>query len=259
MLQASIWRAVPVELLFHRVYEMAEMMAAVVTGNWNPYEEIDWDTPEVTSCLTTFSKVSLLGHFCFAHIAIHERRRFRKDPVFVEIEFEHHAFERYKIPFLRFENFRRRDSPQIQIIEDDQDAFYLWMLDQEEAFEQLWERMTDEVLHLLFGNRGFLLEFNRELAEFRKKRGDSPSPRRAIPQWLKKAVYFRENGKCAFCKRDLSHLIAIDAKQHYDHIVPLKELGANDPCNVQLLCDQCNLRKGSSPARTSSIYQPWWE
>ena len=244
------------ELLFHRVYEIAELMAATISDDW-AFREIHWDNPDVDRCLKTFSKTSLLGHFCFRHIALHESRRFRKDSDFVEIEAEYLGFERYGIPFIRFEEWRQ-DSPQVQI-EDDRDDFYPWMLAQEEAFEQLWERMTDEVVHLLFGNRRFLLEFNQELAEFRKSRGDSPSPRRGIPQWVKKAVYFRENGKCALCKKDLSHLIAIDAKQHYDHIVPLKELGANDPCNIQLLCEQCNLRKGSSPASTSFIYQPWWE
>jgi hypothetical protein len=135
-----------------------------------------------------------------------------------------------------------------------------WMCAQEQhAFGLLWEKMTDEVFHLLFGNRSFLLNFNLALAQFRQERGDSPSSRCSIPQWIKRAVYFRENGKCALCKKDLSGLIAIDPKQHYDHIVPLKLLGANDPCNMQLLCDRCNLLKAASPARTSSIYDPWWK
>ena len=73
-----------------------------------------------------------------------------------------------------------------------------------------------------------------------------------------RAVYFRENGKCALCRRDLSGLIAIDPRQHYDHIVPLKGLGANDPCNIQLLCLGCNLVKGASQATTSSLYEAWW-
>ena len=156
-----------------------------------------------------------------------------------------------------FNDFLRRDFPHA---DDDvrQDALYPWMLEQEEAFTLLWARMADEVFHLLFGNRSFLLNFNLALTEFRKEREDAPCPRCSIPQWVKKAVYFRENGKCALCKKDLSGLIAIDPKQHYDHIVPLKTLGANDPCNMQLLCDSCNLRKAASPARTSAIYDPWW-
>ena len=243
------------ELLFHRVYEVAEMMAEVVTGDYDPFGELDWDSPNINECLNKFSKTSLLAYFCFRHLTIYECRRFRKDPETVDLEAMQQAFERYAIPCMKFEEFLHREFPQGQ---DEQDAFYPWMLDQEEAFERLWERMTDEVFHLLFYNRGFLLRFNLGLAEYRKQRGDSPSPRCAIPQWVKKAVYFRENGKCALCKTDLSGLIAVDAKQHYDHIVPLKALGANDPCNIQLLCERCNLLKGASPASTSSIYNPWW-
>src|ERR1022692_4252162 len=121
--------------------------------------------------------------------------------------------------------------------------------------------MADEVFHLLFGlfgNRSILLTFNCVLAEFRRARGDGPSPRCKIPQWVKRAVYFRENGKCALCRRDLSGLIAIDPRQHYDHIVPLKGLRANDPCNIQLLCLGCNLVNGASQATTSSLYEAWW-
>jgi hypothetical protein len=245
-----------VELLFHRVYEMAEMMAGMVTADCDYcFGELDWDSSCVHRCLVAFSKSSLLGYFCFAHIAIHERSRFRRDPELVDVETEHLAFLRYAIPHIRFEEFRQS----FPGVEDGQDAFYPWMLDQEEAFARLWERMTDEVVHILFGNRGFLLEFNLGLAEYRKRRRHRPSTRCAIPQWVKKAVYFRENGKCAICKKDLSGLIALDTKQHYDHIVPLKSLGANDPCNIQLLCEKCNLLKGASPARTSFIYDPWWK
>jgi hypothetical protein len=114
-------------------------------------------------------------------------------------------------------------------------------------------------LDLLFGNREFLLDFNSVLADYRRRRGDLPSSRCAIPAWVKKAAYFRERGKCALCNRDLSGLIAIDKKQHYDHIVPLVAFGINDPCNIQLLCAGCNLSKGASPARTSSLYEAWWQ
>ena len=243
------------ELLFHRIYEVAELMAETLTSDWDIFEELDWESPNVSACLNSFSKTSLLGHFCFAHLAIYERRRFRKDPETVDIQGEQEAFRRYGIPCKPFKKFLR-GFPQVK---DEQFALRPWMHDQEEAFERLWERMTDEVSHLLFGNRGFLLNFNLGLAEFREQRGDSPSPRRAIPQWVKKAVYFRENGKCALCKKDLSGLIALDAKQHYDHIVSRNALGANDPCNIQLLCERCNLLKGASPARTSSVYDPWWK
>jgi hypothetical protein len=248
------------ELLFYRVYEMADLMADVIDISGS-FEELYWDSPNVGRCLIRFSKTSLLSHFCFTHIRLHQLRKCRKDPETVDFESVEQAFTRYAIPFTPFEVFIHRKFPEGQ--EDEnvrQDALYPWMLEQEEeAFGLLWEKMTDEVFHLLFGNRSFLLNFNLQLAEFRQERGDVPSPRCSIPQWVKRAVYFRENGKCALCKKDLSGLIAIDPKQHYDHMVPLKALGANDPCNIQLLCAKCNLVKAASPARTSSVYDPWWK
>jgi hypothetical protein len=243
------------ELLFHRVYEVADIVAEIVDGDYASFDELDWYCPATGACLERFSKTSLLRYFCFRHLAIYESRRFRKDPETVDIESIEEAFHRYGIRSMPFKEFLHCTDPHEQ---DEQDACHSWMLNQEEAFGSLWERMTDEVFHLLFGNRGFLLRFNLSLAEYRRERGDSPSPRCAIPQWVRKAVYFRENGKCALCKKDLSGLIALDARQHYDHIVSLKEFGANDPCNIQLLCEKCNLVKGASPARTSSVYDSWW-
>ena len=224
------------------------------------FQELNWDSPDVSRCLHTFSKASLLGYFCFTHIRLHDLRTARKDPETLDVDDMEAALERYAIPFVSFREFMLQNHPE----EQDDDYIELnhldsWMVSQEEdAFSYLWERMTEEVFHLLFGNRGFLLDFNLQLAAFRQERGDVPSRRCSIPRWVKRAVYFRENDKCAFCKKDLSGLVAIDPKQHYDHIVPLKALGANDPCNIQLLCARCNLEKAASQARTSTIYDPWW-
>ena len=251
----------PVELLFHRVYEMADLMADIVENSAHDcFDELEWSSSNVSTCLVKFSKVSVLGHFCFAMIRIHDLTRCRKEPETVEIASIQEALTRYKIPHISFENFVQSKFPSqaTEYIADD--ALYAWVCEQEEVtFCPLWEKTTDEVFHLLFRNRTFLVRFNLKLAEFRQQRGDSPSPKCGIPQWVKRAVYFRENGKCALCKKDLSGLIHIDPKQHYDHMVPLKALGINDPCNIQLLCAVCNLTKGASPARTSSLYDPWWE
>ncbi|MGH9611718.1 MAG: HNH endonuclease [Bryobacteraceae bacterium] len=248
------------ELLFHRVYEMADLMAYVVDVG-DAFDELDWNCAQVSVCLNRFSKSSLLAHFCFTYIRMHDLKTARKDPEDMNVEDMESAFKKYAIPFITFKDFICREFPDER--DDDYieyEALYSWMHAQEDgAFGLLWEKMTDEVFQLLFGNRGFLLNFNLQLAQFRQERGDTPSPRCFIPQWVKRAIYFRENGKCALCKKDLSGLIAIDPKQHYDHMVPLKALGTNDPCNMQLLCERCNLLKAASPARTSSVYDPWWK
>ena len=248
------------ELLFYRVYEMAEIIGDIIKNDASCFDEPDWTSSEVSGCLLKFSKVSVLQHFCFAMIRTWQLRTYLKDPETVEVASIEEALTRYNIPHVSFENFLRSKFPG-QAAEDISDnALYAWVCEQEEeTFCHLWGKTTDEVFHLLFGNRSFLLRFNLKLAEFRQQRGDRQSPRCGIPHWVKKAVYFREKGKCALCKRDLSGLIAIDPKQHYDHMVPLKALGINDPCNMQLLCAVCNLTKAASAGRTSSLYDAWWD
>ncbi len=242
------------KLLFHEVYKIADLMISCISVQ-DSFDELDWTSCDVSRCLTNFSKISLLGHFCFTHISMYQYRKARKDPETIDVEFVEEGLAKYEVPFVPYVEFLKLHP---DLNEDDADPIYEWFCTQSETFDQMWASMTDEVVHLLFGNRHFLLEFNQGLAEFRRERGDKPSPRVAIPQWVKKAVYFRENGRCALCKKDLSGLIAIDPKQHYDHIVSLKALKANDPCNIQLLCATCNLTKAASRAHTSSEYEPWW-
>jgi hypothetical protein len=252
------------ELLFYRVYEVANLMVDLVNVS-GTFDEICWDVPDVERCLTKFSKVSLLNYFCFSNLSQRDRKKARKDPDTFDVDSIEAAFENYSISykplndFLRAEFGAERDESSSWLTGIEQDALFPWMDEQDEAFSGLWSKVADEVVHVLFSNRSFLLNFNTELAEFRKERGDKASPRCSIPQWVKKAAYFRENGRCALCKKDLSGLVAIDPKQHYDHMVPLKRLGANHSCNMQLLCGPCNQEKAASEGRTSSDYQPWWE
>ena len=42
--------------------------------------------------------------------------------------------------------------------------------------------------------------------------------------------------------------------ERYDHIVPLASHGANDVTNLQLLCEECNLKKSARSEPVSSLY-----
>ena len=78
------------------------------------------------------------------------------------------------------------------------------------------------------------------------------------PSWLKPALVNREKGRCAICGCDLTNVIVNDKKTHVDHIVPLSKGGANDPTNLQVLCDDCNLKKGNKNDATNGIrHVPW--
>jgi 5-methylcytosine-specific restriction endonuclease McrA len=148
------------------------------------------------------------------------------------------------------------------------DRFDSWIDAHDEQLDEVWEKMTDEIFHLLFGNRAFLLKFNLALAEYLRAENIRPSAeylnehgyikRAFMPKWVRDAVFFRDHGRCVFCHADLSGLLSLDQVDHFDHIVPLARGGVNDPTNIQLLCGPCNLQKSASEARTGLRYPAWW-
>ncbi|MFS7394050.1 HNH endonuclease [Carnobacterium maltaromaticum] len=47
-------------------------------------------------------------------------------------------------------------------------------------------------------------------------------------------------------------------KNNYDHIVPLNLFGLNDVTNIQLLCEECNMKKLDKNYSTSQFYEKWY-
>lgn len=54
-----------------------------------------------------------------------------------------------------------------------------------------------------------------------------------------KNLLLLQRSKCAVCK------VSISSGYHVDHVVPISKGGGNDILNLQLLCPNCNLRKGA--------------
>src|SRR5262245_45244632 len=111
------------EFFFHRVYEMADLVATTIENEAGVFDELDWSSPDITRCLSRFSKTSLLGHFCFAIIRRYHVRAYRKDPeIFDEchIQLTEEALARWRIPFTPFKEFLRRTFTQQEI--DDPDS-----------------------------------------------------------------------------------------------------------------------------------------
>jgi len=138
--------------------------------------------------------------------------------------------------------------------------------------ESLMSRTVEEVFFVVFANRLLLKSFNEMVAgEMSRVSRDEMDPeprqrfkadgvlRRAhIPKWTKNAVFHRERGCCALCRRDISGLGSISSRENYDHIVPLALGGLNDVSNLQLLCESCNQRKSAGAAITSTYYEAWY-
>ncbi len=259
------------KLIFRRVYDIASMVEASV-ANEESLIELDWGDPELLEGIGTFSKVSLLHRYIYTMIALEHRYKYRKNadvyeesPELIrEIEDQLRA---YSVTFLPYKEYQPLISAD-KATSRDEYPFHRWFLSQEAAFEQLWEKLTDEAFHLLFGNRAFLLRFNQSVASYiqrgapaipKKYLDETGCIRRAyLPVWVRDAVYFRDHGRCVLCQVDLSGLLSTDRVDHYDHMVALAAHGVNDPCNIQLVCERCNLRKGHGTAITGVRYAPWW-
>ena len=145
-----------------------------------------------------------------------------------------------------------------------------------ETYDDLVARSTREVFFILFGNRRLLLAFNaivsnhvesevldavdEELRAHATPLFDRPGvlKRAHMPQWVRRAVYFRDRGRCVMCQTDLSGILSMWSEDNFDHMVPLASGGLNDVTNIQLLCATCNQRKADGASVTSGTYEDWY-
>jgi hypothetical protein len=230
------------------------------------FDMLDWDDPRTSRSLLKFSPESILRKSAYAFLFEWFRRDLRKNPeAWLETERCNALcsdFKFYGVAIPPFSTYCRRRH--IQEPEDEDDALEAWTLDHESAFLELFRYYSKEAEHILFLNRHFLLSFHASLAEFlrtsagKKQIPALPIPRVTIPRWVKRAIYFRDSGRCVFCNTDLSGLLDIESDEHYDHIVALASGGVNDPTNIQLACRRCNLKKYKKAA-SNFFYPEWWK
>jgi hypothetical protein len=249
-------------MLFRRSYELADRVEAHIDEPWS-FGEMELDDSKNPVSIARFSRTSLLHRYIFAIIAVTERSFFTdKDDLYDDdpslIDEDAALFAEYGIDFVPFDEALASSSGDR--------PFLTWFQSQEEpAFFPLWEKLTDEVFHLLFANREFLLRFNTSLAAWLETepsiggRDEKGRVKRCpIPRWVRRAVFYRDRGRCVFCFRDLSGLVDLDSEDNYDHIVPLASEGVNDASNIQLLCGECNRKKSAGTPQTGQRYTPWW-
>lgn len=151
------------------------------------------------------------------------------------------------------------------------DKGYLWACRLEGIFvEKAVPRLTQEVFTVMFSDREALKELNGHVAKLIKglKVADYPNLLKADgkvarcsswPSWLRKGLFYRDKGRCAICLSNLSGIDAAGTDVAIDHLVPLNLGGTNDPTNLQILCRDCNGKKGGSQATTSSFQHLYWE
>ena len=233
--------------------------------------EMDFKEPNIQKKLYKFNKDTILHEYIFTYIYTFMLENIRAnpdnfipddEPVPYELEY---LFGEYKVKYSPFTDFVERNKTEDEEIHD---LLFDWVIDQGESFAELWGQIADEVFFLLFSNRRFLMKFHLALAEYIKDgnieidkkylRSNGKIKRSNIPSWAKKAVYCRDKARCVLCNKDLSGTLSTDRKMHYDHIVALNLNGVNDPTNLQLLCEKCNLKKSGNIVNTTVKYPAWW-
>lgn len=136
-------------------------------------------------------------------------------------------------------------------------------------FEEIEGMIVEATFYLLYDNKEFLFKFNKYLSQFITNlnlpdscfdKNNHIKRIKYIPKWLKRAVFYRDRGRCQHCGKDLSGqlVIADDGELHFDHIIPLENGGTNDSTNFQLLCNRCNWEKGGQLYFPNYYYQTYW-
>lgn len=136
-------------------------------------------------------------------------------------------------------------------------------------FDAIEDYIVDATFYLLYDNKEFLFKFNKYISQFVTiatlpndcfDKNGHVIRAKYIPTWLKRAVYYRDRGRCQHCGKDLSGQFSIpeDGALHYDHIIPLEQGGTNDATNFQLLCGKCNLKKSGNLFFPDYRYQMYW-
>jgi len=139
----------------------------------------------------------------------------------------------------------------------------------EEEFITFIPKIVESVFYILYGNKKFLFNFNNYISSFVSKKylpDDMFNEYnhivrvKSLPEWVKRAIYYRDRGRCQYCSRDISGLYSIleDKEKHFDHIIPLEKGGTNDATNLQLTCSECNLSKNKDLVIPDHFYEVYW-
>lgn len=241
------------EFILTDIYSMTSLIDRYVA---NDIELWNFNEAYFIRSSTKYSRDTLLHQYIVCSAYNYHHRNFNKNgDLFDESETDYwiDLFNSYEIEIKR---------PKIK----NEDSAIKWMRTEHGKFLQLFENMSQEVFHILFANRKFLLQFNILIAETVKS-AEYPNSaitkkgtikRCHIPNWAKTAIFHRDKGRCVFCNTDLTGLINTLTSSNFDHMVPLDRFGTNDPCNLQLTCERCNKVKAHREISTGNRYHSWW-
>ena len=187
--------------------------------------------------------------------------------LWVDEALRHHGF---KVPgfraWLSETNVQLKD-----VNEDHANDYYADLLESGELAD-LFEHLANEVFLVAFANRSLLANLNHYASMALSHididsvdpiyqgylKGPGVLKRFTPPEWAKRAVFYRDRGRCVSCNCDLTGLVSLQSDDHFDHIIPLSQNGLNDVTNLQLLCATCNLQKSDALVGTWNKYERWY-
>lgn len=186
------------------------------------------------------------------------------------------ALDQYGIEYESFTEYIHSQNKTFETTNEDDIHEYMIELWLSQPYHDLMHQMIPEIFHILFQNRELQFLLNTFISHILEKNinqinndnkiilekyltKNGTIKRFRIPAWVKKAIFFRDRGRCVLCNKDLTGLINLDNINNIDHIVPLKLHGLNDITNLQLLCLECNQHeKRDGMGYTSKKYQSWY-
>lgn len=166
----------------------------------------------------------------------------------------HSILARYGIPF----------NPPPVGHEDPNHRWHLYKL-----LQRPIRQIAHEVFCILFADKNLMRKFSFRVADYISDVVLQQHPEflsalgrlKCGTYWsrlLEKALFYRENGRCAICTKSLTGVIDPYVKVHIDHIIPISQGGTSNPTNLQILCSTCNLAKGNrNNDPRELIYIPW--
>ncbi|RWU10661.1 HNH endonuclease [Pedobacter chitinilyticus] len=176
--------------------------------------------------------------------------------------------DNYRVPYLSYAEFLSEHNYYTDAEPDEFQYEYSLFLEKL-VIQKISPFISDEVFSILFRDRKLLMEFNKLLAETVVKIKFVDFPKLLAkdgfvircsywPEWVRRALMYRDQGSCAICLNDISGLLKVNFDKAIDHIVPLKLGGTNDITNLQILCEACNLKKLDHTIQTSEMYSRYF-